>query len=347
MKKNKLLIFVDALPFEKRGLFQDVVKSWDLKLSKLIPGYGFSSNQHNLLIRGLTPDQAGFFTDYSINEEENFGPYLNHDNWITYLYRRIQSKLGSNRANIPLGMGNLFKQSSIYPLSSKKMLDSVTQKFHNWDVLIDGDAFTHLKRGTCSKNTFLIFNHIDALGHYKGIDTIEYEIAVEKLFLELDKYIRNNAVEILLFSDHGMSRNPKSVKLSLEKYFGKQTGKGFRYFIDSTTLRVWCDDVKLLVRIKHYLGNIVEGSVISDIERNAYGLKSKNFGDIIFVLKNDYYFLPQYFGFGVKSKTCGMHGNIPSHPEQWGVWVGDGKGPRCDDARLFFPDVLDRFTQTT
>jgi hypothetical protein len=64
---------------------------------------------------------------------------------------------------------------------------------------------------------------------------------------------------------------------------------------------------------------------------------------IHFVLGNDYYFEPQYFGFGIKSKTLGMHGNSPHDRGQWGVWAGDHQLGECNDARYFFKDILTKF----
>lgn len=341
--KTKLLVFIDALPFEHKYLFEKYINNWNLELSPLKPSYGFSSNQHNLLLRGLLPDAANFFTDYTIISKNKFSYYFRHTNWFTFIFRKIQSRIGTNRANIPLGMGHMFKQVGIYPLSSKNKLDSVTKDFHHWDFYADLDAFKKLTSLTISRDTFLVFNHIDHLGHYKGLDSKDYKSAVEMLFDKIDKYLKKNNVDFLLFSDHGMSCRPKKVKLVLEKKFGKQSNNGYVYFIDSTTLKVWVKDNKLKTRIINYLNDRAEGSVIDEMERKAHGLTNIDFGDIIFVLGNDYYFEPQYFGFGIKSKTYGMHGNSPHDRNQWGVWAGNNQLGECDDSRYFFKDILTKF----
>lgn len=341
--KKKLLVFIDALPYEQRYMYEKYICNWNLKLSSLIPSYGFSSNQHNLLLRGLSPDSADFFTDYSLIRSNKFSYYLNHTNMITYIIRKFQSRLGLNKANIPLGMGHMFKQTGIYPLSSKIKLDSLTDVFHEWDFYADEEAFSKLKSCKISRNTFLVFNHIDHLGHYKGVDSNEYRSSVKILFDEIDKYLCENNVELLIFSDHGMSCKPKKVKLVLEDIFGKQSNGGYKYFIDSTTLKIWVNDNKLKVKIMKYLDERIEGSVLDEKERKAHGLTKKDFGDIIFVLGNDYYFEPQYFGFGIKSKTLGMHGNLPHEKGQWGIWAGDYQLGVCNDSRYFFKDILTRF----
>ena len=66
----KLIVFIDALPYEYRENFKNFSHKQNLKINKLIPGYGFSSNQHNMLLRGLLPDKVGFFTDYEITEKK-------------------------------------------------------------------------------------------------------------------------------------------------------------------------------------------------------------------------------------------------------------------------------------
>lgn len=341
--KKKLLIFIDALPYEHKHLFHKYIDKWNLELSLLKPSYGFSSNQHNLLLRGLSPDEANFFTDYTIIGKNKFSYYLKHTNWFTYIFRKIQSRLGVNRANIPLGMGHMFKQVGIYPLSSKNKLDSLTKDFHHWDFYADLDASEKLKSLTISRNTFLVFNHIDHLGHYIGVDSKKYKISVEILFDKIHKYLEKNNVDLLIFSDHGMSCKPKKVKLILEQTFGKQSNSGYKYFIDSTTLKIWVKDNILKTKIMCYLNDRVEGSILDEKERKAHGLTNNNFGDIIFVLGNDYYFEPQYFGFGIKSKTLGMHGNSPHDRDQWGIWAGDHQLGKCNDARYFFKDILTKF----
>ena len=340
---KKLIIFIDALPYEHKDLFKEYTSKWNLKISPLKPGYGFSSNQHNLLLRGLNPDEAGFFTDYAYNDKSKFNFYLSHVNWITYIFRRIQSRLGFNNANIPLGMAKLYKSNGVYPLSSKTKLDSLTNNFSEWTLKIDENAFDFLKKNDLKKNTLLAFNHIDHLGHYKGVTSTEYKTAIKKLFAIIDIYLKKNKCDLLMFSDHGMSNNPQKVRLVLEDIFGKQTNNGYKYFIDSTTLRVWVNEIELKNNIEKYLLSREEGIVINSKTRKNYGLTNNNFGDIIYVLRNKYFFEPHYFGFGIKSKTLGMHGNYPNDTEQWGVWVGDNNLDKCEDSRFFYNKILTKF----
>lgn len=343
MKIKKLIIFIDALPYEYNEHFNKYISDWGLKLRKLRPGYGFSSNQHNLLLRGLNPDKVGFFTDYKIIKDQKFKFYLRHDSWLNYIIRKIQSKLGFEYANIPIGLGDKFKNNSVYPLKSKQYLDSLTKIFDKWEFEADQSAHLFLETNILNRNTILVFNEIDHLGHYAGVNSHDYKFAVKQLFKKIDGFIKTNKCEVILFSDHGMSLKPSKVKLILENHFGRQSLLTYNYFIDSTTLRVWTYSKDKYNQIIKFLEKKKIGKLIDAKTKKKYGISNAEYGDIIFVLHEQYFFEPQYFGFGLKSKTLGMHGNIPTDKWQCGVWAGSSKLPNCNDSLLFYSDVLLKF----
>ena len=61
--KRTLLIFIDGLPYhlavEKMSLLQDAA------CSSLIPGIGFSNNIYPEMLCGQTPDEIGYFNEWS------------------------------------------------------------------------------------------------------------------------------------------------------------------------------------------------------------------------------------------------------------------------------------------
>ena len=242
-----------------------------------------------------------------------------------------------------MGMGHRFRRNCIYPLKTKNNLDTLCEEYLDYDFYVDDKAMNFLNDKFINQNTFLVFNHIDHLGHYKGVNSDDYKKSVKHLFDKLEQFLDTNKCEILLFSDHGMSVRPKKTSLVLEDYFGKQSLDKYNYFIDSTTLRVWVYDDLLKEKIIQTLSKKKYGLIIDDKKRKEYGIANPKFGHIIFVLSNDYFFEPHYFGFGLKSKTLGMHGNIPTDKWQIGLWMGSEKLPDCFDSRLFYNDIMKKF----
>lgn len=320
MSKPKILIFVDGLPYHKKEIFKDYLSS---TVRCLEVGLGFSSNMHCVLLAGKSPDEMGFFTDWTITDYTVGRRYLTHRNTFGYVVNKLVGRLRGYSHSIPLGLGNKFMNTGVYPLKNKKSLCDLNVCFEDWDFYIDDEASVFLKEQTdIVKNTVLVLNHIDTLGHYQGTDSLVYENACQSLFSLIKERIEDK-YEYLLFSDHGMSRNPKGVSLVLEDYVGRQSSETYFYFIDSTSIKVWSKNEEIKDKLKLFLGSMKEGVLLSNEQRKKYGVECHSFGDIIFILKNEFYFKDNYFGRSFISKTKGMHGNWPDHPEQCGVVISN------------------------
>ena len=320
MLKPKILIFVDGLPYYKSQIFKDYLNS---PVRCLEVGLGFSSNMHCLLLSGKSPDKMGFFTDWTISDNKISKRYLTHKNTFGYVVNKLVGRLRGYSHAIPLGLRNKFQNTGVYPLKNKKSLCDLNDTFKDWDFYIDDEVTVFLReQNDILKNTILVINHIDTLGHYQGTDSSVYENSCRSLFSLLKDRIEYK-YDYLLFSDHGMSRNPKGISIVLEDYVGRQSSETYFYFIDSTSIKVWSQNEEIKDKVKLVLGSIKEGILLSNEQRKKYGVESHSFGDVIFILKNEYYFKDNYFGRSFISKTKGMHGNWPEHPEQCGVVISN------------------------
>ena len=54
---KKIILFLDGFPFYHGDQIANVL---DMEVAALVPGLGFSSNQHCYLLGGKSPDDAGF-----------------------------------------------------------------------------------------------------------------------------------------------------------------------------------------------------------------------------------------------------------------------------------------------
>lgn len=318
----KVICFVDGLPFYHKG---SIDSGLNLSSGAIVPGLGFSSNQHCYLLGGKSPDDMGFFTDWTkVENTRGSRFYLNHKYTSAYLANKVFGKIFGYGHSIPIGLHSVFVNNSVYPLKNIETLSSFNSLFEDWDFFIDDLAIEYLDKRRIRNNSFLVINSIDKYGHYSGPKSATYMEELNNILTKLRYLTETEEVELLLFSDHGMSNNPKPVDLYLEDSFGRQGKNSYFYFIDSTTLKVWCSDKSLLKSISDHLAKLHYGVLLSEEDRCSHGIINENFGDLIFVLKNDWYFRDQYFGKGWKSKTKGMHGNWPDHIEQLGMYAMKG-----------------------
>jgi hypothetical protein len=119
----------------------------------------------------------------------------------------------------------------------------------------------------------------------------------------------------------------QGVYLDIEEKCGKASNDSYMYFSDANLLRVWIFDDALHAPIQTYLEQYPHGQILSDEERQTYGLTSSRFGEFIYVLDEKLAFQPSTFARNIPK---GMHGYHPTVPSQQGValhwgspWTGD------------------------
>ena len=207
-----------------------------MEVAALVPGLGFSSNQHCYLLGGKSPDDAGFFTDWTLRfPVPRSSSYVAHKNVLGYVLNKIVGRIKGYTHAIPLGLHHVFCNDNIYPLKSIKSLVDFNTDFQGWKMYIDDEAFEFIDGSRVENKTFLVINSIDGKGHYSGTTSEDYLQHMNEVLRKLRYLAKAKDVDLLIFSDHGMSVAPKPYNLYLEDYFGRQGSQSYYYFVDSTT----------------------------------------------------------------------------------------------------------------
>ena len=114
----------------------------------------------------------------------------------------------------------------------------------------------------------------------------------------------------------------QSIHLDIERRVAPTSEKTYVYFSDANLLRVWVFNSQLRISIRMYLETLKCGQLVTDKERQTYGLTSPRFGDLIFVLDEGLAFEPSTFA---HHKPAGMHGYHPLAPGQQAICVHYGE----------------------
>lgn len=109
-----------------------------------------------------------------------------------------------------------------------------------------------------------------------------------------------------------MTNAREGINLRLEKRFGRPNPNKLLYFNDSLYLRIWGEDRSLKREIASFLQESKVGSVLSEEERRFWGLSDPRLGKIIFLLKEDFDFVPNYFGLRLQQAYHGYHPKLES-----------------------------------
>ena len=327
IKKNVLIIFIDGLQYDVAISSLDLLKS--SICSRMIPGIGFSNNIYPEMMCGQTPDEIGYFNEWSPHKEET--KKLNiairalditrKSIYINAGIRKIILKKFFKRdyANIPFKYVHLFKPQGSHnfrDLNNKSILREYD--FDIVDAVETGqnmgrrDAFAiKTAHDQIRENSMLIsLIDLDNIAHVYGIDSERYLSHIAYLDDELKKLIdayrrKNRNSDIYLLSDHGMARVSTIVNIDIEKAICPMNIKKYLYFIDSTYIRVWIKEKSLESIIKEYFTYIKSGTMLSDEERTKFGISNKDYGDIIFRANEGVIFLPNFYG---SRPVNAMHG---------------------------------------
>ncbi len=327
IKKNVLIIFIDGLQYDVAISSLDLLKN--VICSKMIPGVGFSNNIYPEMMCGQTPDDIGYFNEWSPHKEET--KKLNiviralditrKSIYINAGIRKIILKkyLKRDYANIPFKYVHLFKPQGSHnfrDLNNKSILRKYD--FDIVDAVETGqimgkrdEAAIKAAHDQIRENSMLIsLTDLDNIAHIYGINSERFLSHIAYLDGALKKLInayrrKNRNSDIYLFSDHGMARVSTIVNIDIEKAIGPMNIKKYLYFIDSTYVRVWIKDKSLESILKEYFTSIKSGTMLSDEERTEFGISNKEFGDIIYRAKEGVIFLPNFYG---SRPVKAMHG---------------------------------------
>lgn len=329
------VVFSDAFAYRTYLKLGGLGEGYSLK--KILPGIGYSSNLHYLLFDGKTPDDLGFFTDYSwkpanTKKVGKFHRTCDNIETINNLYRYISRKITKDNSNIPFSERAFFYQNGKYKFIAENPTTVFGQQV---DMAYEGNdldaCFNRAQSYLCdgSSSIVVVLEELDHTGHAVGslgdryIQSAQTIIArTSSLFNSFMSKFENGVC--ILISDHGMSDVYAGINVydGLKRKFGLP-GNKYQVYMDSVYLRLWSDDNELLKRIAEFLNNIDTLVFIHDEERDRCGVKNRSCGDMIYRLREGYVFQPNNFGVSLRGGCEGIHGFMESTDSASGILVAN------------------------
>ena len=331
-----LVIFIDALPFTE---ISNNYRNWfpNIQISELQPNIGYSSTLHWQLFCNKYPDELGSFVDWVKEPENNQGikiiskilSPLDRFGDIGSLSRKILNRIiyRNNRfANIPFKFRSDFSEKGNYlfwnadnysqeQLFKKYTVISQDEEHLSFEETVD--KFSNAIENK-DKDIFVVLGFADMIGHKcrRGeLYSSRLKPYMNDLKMKIGSYlIKYPKEKVLILSDHGMSTVNRQVKLRLEEYFGKQSKNTYVAYCDTAVMCIWVNKEKIRYELEEYLSKMIEGHLLSDVERKQYGVANHLFGDLIFILKEGNVFSDNWFGKSFRKPNpdgTGMHGFWP------------------------------------
>jgi len=347
IEKPILVIFVDAYPYADSEPLANKLNA--LTYKKVTPGVGYSINVKAEIFAKLKPDEVGYFCEWIYNKE------MVHK-WMVPLVVNVLSLIGSinNFSNrvvhklvrmvikepiyaIPFDILPYLKNAgaTAYEYTFKRPTFLTKLNFTRVlyssigvnDEKVFKEAKSVLKREK-PKKLFISTAELDGVMHHYGKGSKEYNRQIkliDKNILELVnefKSIHGENSQYFIFSDHGMANVDEGVSFDIRAILGVPGKSTYSYFIDATFFRVWLNNKELKTKLINAFNDVKAGHVLSDKERNKYGLNNIEHGDVIFLLDEGKMFSPSFFG----NTVCkAMHGYAPALESQKGTMISNFK----------------------
>ena len=338
MKNDRVIVFVDAYPFEEKHKLKHTSQIYK-SINPMQPSFGYSINVKSMLFAKLNPDEVGFLNEWTFDYKNGYSliiPYfidriIRFNRFVKRATAKILSKLFSvNFRDIPLSLLSSMKEIGITAyedkydrptIFSENNIKRYVYTNHNGDSGAFNKLCEDLKNNPAPQRCFLAMAELDHIMHKYGMKTKEYYDEINNVDEKLNhlwKLLndRGNNPELLLISDHGMTPVSEGINFNIEKFVpGFQ--KDYFYFVDATMVRVWILNNKRINDINEWFKNSeLPGTILNDEEKKRWGITSKKFGDIIFLLDDGKMFIPNFIGdLGCKA----MHGYLPTHKTQLGI----------------------------
>ena len=350
-----LILFIDGLALE--GLaYMPRLSQWQMR--RLQPGFGYSVNLHSELFAGLTPDEAGFFCDWTYDPQNAPGralrrvlPGLDRLFRPYVLNRGLQSLIigwayPGVRINLPLRhLGQFsrwgrpidapgFPRPSLFTIHPELVvLSKRTGKKGERDGELVARAEQAIDSGV--RQLFVPLPDLDGIAHAYGLASSQYQRHLESLDgwaegLALRFLKHHPERNVFAISDHGMATVRQGVRLDLERVLGPADEERYLYFTDATLLRVWLLDPSLHSGLSEYLKGLGWGRVVTPEERQRFGLTSPEFGTVIYQLNEGLAFEPSHFA---RHKPKAMHGYHPDTVSQTALLLGQPRGESLPDVQ--------------
>jgi hypothetical protein len=186
-------------------------------------------------------------------------------------------------------------------------------------------ALTHIEPG--HRLAYLHLQELDGLGHAHGPESAQImnglaatDALVERLITSLES--RFDAVDVLLFGDHGMVSVTGTVDVwSAIDAAGLAVGRDVVFFLDSTMARFWFPTgaarETVLRALERLPGRVLEAP---DLERLRIDRCDRRNGELLFLAEPGHIILPNFFQ-RAGELPRGMHGYEPDCPDNMGAFV--------------------------
>lgn len=342
---TRLIVFVDALGYESAraagllALFEEA--------RPLRPGFGYSVNIHVELFAGLQPDAAGFFNMWGIAPDRS---PVRDMRWVVPV-ARAAGRIPGVDARIRRTFAAHGRQTGRIPWQLLPKLGKITRKYLNGpltppsifalphvraahpncapgvdrDRAVVDEAEAALRAG---ERVVVFFQFLDTIGHASGTRSSAWLERLESYCGLIHQLIATaRAVDpegdMYLVSDHAMTGIDTICPAPAVRLC--RTGAGQLLFVDSAIVRVWggsADDP-----LVQHLAARTDGQIVSEADRERFGVKDRRWGDWIFVLHPGGIFHPDFFvGVyrGAHMIAKAMHGYHPDHESVWGVFAHSG-----------------------
>lgn len=231
------------------------------------------------------------------------------------------------------------------------MIDEIMRLSHTWEFVYTpsfvADSPPERQVAAWSRNDSFFYSISDAdeAGHRFGPNTDAYHRFLHRLDDRLRELVtairaRNPAIEIFLFSDHGMNRVRETIDLwAYLKQSGLTLGRDYVTFLNSTLACFWFLTPEAEGNIRQTLAKVRGGRVLDAVDLKRYHLRFRDnrYGDLVFLAGPEIEIVPNWMSL-TRRASRGMHGYAPENPET----VAFIAGPRTKIGNLH--EVTDIFS---
>jgi hypothetical protein len=334
-----LIIFADGLPFDDLQ-FAGRLADWPYRC-RVRPGFGYSINLHAELFAGQTPDDIGFFGEWTFDPARAPGrwyrrvlPLLDRVMRPYVLNRGVQAVLTSRyrpgriMPNIPLarlgdfGIRGAKTSDPDFPAATLwtrfgflEQVPTTGMPKGKRDAAIAAAGLARIEAG--ASHLYIPLPDLDGIGHNLGCASAGWRDHVGWLGAEIDRLAeaflsRHATGDVFVLSDHGMADVSQGVPYRPEAVVGPQGVTTYLTFTDSTLLRTWVFDPKLEPAVASTIAETPGLNLVTPAERAEYGLTRPEFGTHIAVLDEGLCFEPSTFARHIPAAMHGYHPDVPS-----------------------------------
>ena len=342
-----LIIFIDGLPHYE--LVQTTTLRRFPQRNALRPPFGFSPNIYAELYAGVNADEVGFFNEWQVRPRAEadrasrvlakLAPVLDASRVTgitsTIAHRLVKKAVRRHVANIPFRYLPYFRLGSIKVYDAEKFRHPTLFGRFGFEV-ITGESVHHLGIGNRDEevfsrgltavraggNVYLSFVDYDNLCHRHGVQSRKMrdwlKILDHRVQLLVDTFeaAHEGRGSVFVVSDHGMLDVREGFHLPIEETFGPAHPDDYLFFPDSVMCRVWSPRPERREAIAAWFRGLGKGHLLTEEERAGWGIVSRDFGDLLFVLDPGIVFQQNFHGWRIPRA---MHGYHPEDYSQWGV----------------------------